>query len=106
MDFSESPRVSTIRESIRRVLLEGPADALDLSQLVRIPERDVPAHLEHVRRSIRHRGEKLVVEPATCLTCGYEFVGRSRLTRPGSCPSCRGRRITRPRFRIDGAAGA
>ncbi len=95
---------STVREAMHRALLDGPVTARDLSQLVGIPEHDVAGHLEHVERSLKHRGETLAVEPPTCLDCGFAFTHRRRYTRPGSCPQCRSRRISLPRFHI--AAGA
>jgi predicted Zn-ribbon and HTH transcriptional regulator len=93
-------RDATVRESLHQALLEGPATARDLSRLVRIPEHDVVGHLEHVERSLSHKGETLVVDPAACLDCGFEFARRHRFTRPSGCPNCRGRRISLPRFRI------
>jgi len=94
-------RERSIRESIHRVLLEGPVTARDLSTVVGIPERDVAQHLEHLKRSLKHRGQALVVEPPACLNCGFEFTHRDRYTRPSACPKCRGRRVTLPQFRIE-----
>jgi predicted Zn-ribbon and HTH transcriptional regulator len=91
----------SVRESIRRVLLDGPVTAHDLSKLVGIPEHDVASHLEHLSRSLKHKREQLLIEPPTCLDCGFEFTRRQRFTRPGGCPKCRGRRIRFPRFRIE-----
>lgn len=91
---------TTVREALHRVLLEAPATARDLSKRVGIAERDVADHLAHLERSLRHRGETLVVEPATCLDCGFAFTQRRRHSRPSGCPECRSRRISLPRFRV------
>jgi len=93
-------RDTTVRESLHQALLEGSATARDLSKLIGIPEHDVAGHLEHVERSLSHKGEILVIDPAACLDCGFEFARRHRFTRPSGCPNCRGRRISFPRFRI------
>ena len=93
-------RHETLREGLRRVLLEGPASAKDLSQAVGIREHDVAFHLEHLERSLRHRGEKLVLEAPKCLACGFAFEGRRRASRPGRCPRCKGSRISLPLFSI------
>jgi predicted Zn-ribbon and HTH transcriptional regulator len=93
-------RHETLRESLRRVLLEGPATAKDLSQAVGIREHDVAFQLEHLERSLRHRGERLVLEAPRCLACGFSFEGRRRYSRPGHCPRCKGRRISLPVFSI------
>jgi predicted Zn-ribbon and HTH transcriptional regulator len=98
-------RGETLRETLRRVLREGPATARDLSQAAGIREKDVAEHLAHLSRSLAHQGERLVVEPASCVACGYRFAERSRLTRPGACPSCRSTRIDPPVFRIEPARG-
>ena len=95
-------RQATVRRSLREALLAGDATARDLSRCVGIPERDVAEHLRHLERSVRHAGERLVVEPSVCLSCGFSFTHRERhrYTRPGRCPECQGRRISLPAFRI------
>jgi predicted Zn-ribbon and HTH transcriptional regulator len=101
-DRPKKERGETVRETLRRILREGgPATARDLSQAAGIREKDVAAHLEHLARSLAHRGERLVVEPASCLACGFAFGGRTRLTRPGACPRCRSTRIDPPAFRVE-----
>lgn len=104
-DRGPSERGETLREALRRALREGPATARELSAASGIRERDVAGHLAHLSRSLPHRGERLVVEPAACLACGYRFSDRARLTRPGACPSCRSTRIDPPVFRIERSAG-
>jgi predicted Zn-ribbon and HTH transcriptional regulator len=94
-------RTRTVREAIREELLRGPATARELSERISIREKDVADHLEHLEKSLRARGERLVVEPPTCIACGYPFARRSRLTRPGSCPECGSTRIDPATFRID-----
>jgi predicted Zn-ribbon and HTH transcriptional regulator len=94
-------RDTTVREGLHEALLAGPATARDLSKRVGIAEHEVAGHLEHLELSLKHRGEKLVIEPPTCLDCGFAFTQRHRFTRPSGCPDCRGRRITLPQFRIE-----
>ena len=101
MQKLQMEREHSIRASIHRALLDGPVTTRDLSTIVGIPEREVAAHLEHLKRSLKHHGQALLVEPPSCLDCGFEFAHRERYTRPGGCPKCRGRRITLPRFRIE-----
>jgi hypothetical protein len=97
----DSGHDGTVRERIHEVLLDGPVTARDVSQRVGIPEHDVPGHLEHLERSLKHKGQTLVIEPSACLDCGFAFTHRHRYTRPGHCPQCRGHRISLPRFRIE-----
>ena len=93
-------RTATVRAALAEALREGPATARELSERVGIPEKDVPGHLEHLERSLEAHGEKLTIEPAECLACGYAFAGRRKLTRPGRCPECGSERIEPPAFRI------
>jgi predicted Zn-ribbon and HTH transcriptional regulator len=92
---------ATIRQRLAEALREGPATAKDLSKLVGISEHQVSGHLEHLARSLRARGQQLVMTPPECLGCGFAFPGRERTTRPSHCPRCRGRRITLPEFRVE-----
>ena len=54
----------TVRQMIIDILLEGPATAKELSARVRIPEKDVFPHLAHIRKSLHHGQQRLVMEPA------------------------------------------
>ncbi|HBZ68785.1 MAG TPA: transcriptional regulator [Deltaproteobacteria bacterium] len=88
------------------MLLEGPATAKDLSRAVGIPEHDVAFHLEYLERSLRRRGERLVLEPPRCLACEFAFDRRRRYTRPGHCPRCKSPRVSLPVFYVEGRAPA
>ncbi|NIQ97700.1 MAG: transcriptional regulator, partial [Desulfuromonadales bacterium] len=72
----------------------------DLSQSCHQSEKEIIAHLEHLRLSLRQQGKKLVIDPATCRKCGYAFDHRTRLAKPGKCPACRATSIEPPLFTI------
>jgi len=95
-------RRATIRSSLREALRAGPIGTHELSARIGISEKDVAAHLEHVARSLRSSGERLHVEPARCLACGFIFRERTRLSRPSRCPVCRSQRLDPARFAISG----
>jgi predicted Zn-ribbon and HTH transcriptional regulator len=97
----EPGATATVRQRLADVLREGPATAKDLSRRVGIPEREVAGHLDHLARSLRARGERLVLERPECLDCSFAFPGRERTTRPSGCPRCRSRRISLPSFRVE-----
>lgn len=97
---ARSGESSTVRAKLRGELLPGFASAKQLSMRLGVPERDIAQHLLHLDKSIRRDGERLEVAPATCLSCGFVFRKRDRLTRPTGCPMCRGERIDAPRFRV------
>jgi hypothetical protein len=71
---------------------------------VGVREKEIAGHLEHLRQSLKRGPERLEVEPAECLSCGYRFEDRQRLTRPSACPRCRGQRLDPPGFRVVGQA--
>jgi predicted Zn-ribbon and HTH transcriptional regulator len=91
-------RRETVRALLRRVLSDGAFTAHELSARVGISEKDVAGHLEHLARSLRGGGERLEIDPAKCLACGFVFKDRSRLTTPSRCPRCRDEAIRPPRF--------
>jgi transcriptional regulator len=97
-----APRDDTIRKYIISLLEEHTMSAKDMSALVRIPEREVGDHLEHIRRTLHQTGQVLHVEPAACGKCGFVFHKRDRLSKPGKCPLCHGQLIRPPLFRIEG----
>ncbi len=88
-----------------RLLASEPMTARQLAAALLLRERDVIGHLEHLQRSLRRGPERLVVEPPACHGCDYRYPGRQRLSTPGSCPRCRGRRIDPPVFAIEGDPG-
>jgi predicted Zn-ribbon and HTH transcriptional regulator len=93
-------RSRTLRQSILDCLKEGPVTARDLSAMVQIREKDVVPHLEHLEKSLRHSRQRLLIEPAECLQCGFRFEERRRFSKPSSCPRCRCQRIDPPVFRL------
>ncbi len=93
-------RHATVRSALRQVLRERPLTARELSARVGISEKDVFGHLEHLARSLRHSSERLRVEPAQCLACGFVFKERTRLRKPSKCPVCRSQRMDPSRFII------
>lgn len=97
---SPGPRSSTIRDALRDAMRGRPLTARELSAAVGIPEKQVADHLEHLRRSLAASGGELVVEPARCQGCEFEFSGRRRASKPSRCPACKGERIEPARFRV------
>jgi len=94
-------RTGTIRQEIILLLEENAAlSAKDISAEVRIPEKEVYGHLEHVQKSLTKVGHHLHVKPAECLKCGFVFAKREKLKTPGRCPVCHEEHIQEPLFSI------
>ncbi len=92
--------MATIRQQIIDLLSDGPCDARDISQTLGIREKEVYDHLDHIAKSVSAQNRKLKVRPPVCLSCGYEFRDRKRLTKPGRCPECRQQRIQSPVYQV------
>jgi len=91
---------ATLRQQITALLQKAALTALDISQEVHIPEKEVHQHLAHIAKSIPHQGGRLTITPSVCQACGFTFEQRRRFTRPGRCPRCRENRISQPAFSI------
>jgi predicted Zn-ribbon and HTH transcriptional regulator len=92
--------MGTHRQQIIDLLRREAMTALDISQAVRISEKDVYRHLAHIQKTVAGQKRKLSFTPCTCLSCGFTFADRRRLTKPGRCPRCRESRIDHPVFII------
>lgn len=93
--------MSTIRQEIMALLSEGEYGAKNISKIIRISEKEVYEHLEHIGRSLKSQKIRLKIIPALCLQCGFVFEGRNRFTSPGKCPKCKGEHIQDPEYGIE-----
>ncbi len=102
----EPPVPQEMHETLRRKMLEaleeGPRSARELSSEVRLPEKEVYDHLEHLRKTADTAGLRFIITPAECAKCGFIFSKRERLKKPGKCPVCKGESIHEPLFAIEG----
>lgn len=90
-------RHDTVRQEIVAMLSDETLSAKEISGLVGVSEKEVLEHLEHIRIALHGR---LVVVPPLCLECGFSFLKRERLRKPGRCPVCRSERIVEPAFTV------
>ncbi len=93
------PGTRTTRQRITLELEAGPMTARDLSQSIRISEKEVIVHLEHVIRSTK-APKRFIMEAPVCNKCNFGFPNRVRLTSPSRCPQCRHEGIQPPAFKI------
>ena len=101
MPFVPPERKGTIRQEIITLLEENQfLTAKDVSAEVKIPEKEVYGHLEHIQKSLAKTGQHLNIKPAECLKCGFIFTKRDRLKTPGRCPVCHEEHIQEPFFSI------
>ncbi len=70
-----------------------------LAMVSRKPPAEVEGDLKHIVQSLKHQPYRLVVRPATCKRCGFEF-GEDRFRKPSKCPECRATWLTEPALMI------
>jgi|TARA_B100000315_G_scaffold212893_1_gene210517 hypothetical protein len=98
--FIPPERYETVRKEIISFLKEQTLTMKEISGYVRISEKEVSAHLEHIKKTILRDNLKMVVDPATCKKCGFAFKKREKLNKPGKCPLCHGESIEEPAYSI------
>jgi predicted Zn-ribbon and HTH transcriptional regulator len=94
-------RYETLRRRIVSMLKEQSSTGKELSGQLRIPEKDVFEHLEHIRKTMNKGPYRLMVVPARCERCGFVFRKRGRLKAPGKCPMCRSESVEEPQFSVE-----
>lgn len=94
-------RHETIRKYIVALLEEYTLSAREIARYLKIPEKDVPNHIEHIKKSMGNKEKHLKILSARCETCNFVFKKRERLTTPGKCPMCKGRLISPILFSIE-----
>ena len=71
----------------------------EIARAVHEKPKDVLEALTHLAKSSRHDEYELLVTPAECRKCGFEFR-TEKLSRPGKCPQCRATWIYEPLFEV------
>ncbi len=94
----------TRRQRILR-WLEDTGAALDLKALLKEFEYDNKKQLlddiERIAGALRREGRELLIQPPSCIACGFVFSPRDRyLQIPSKCPKCHAERITWPRVKL------
>ena len=87
------------RKNLIEMLLGNP---MTVSQIARLEDESpsrVADDLQHLFRSLKHTEYRVVVEPAHCRACGFEF-SVEKLTKPSKCPECRGTWLLEPKIGI------
>src|SRR5215831_6048106 len=83
-------------------------NSMTIGQIARLVDESparVADDLNHLFRSLKHTEYKIVVEPARCRSCGFEFSGE-KLTKPSKCPECHSTWLLEPRIEVENKTGA
>ncbi len=82
----------TRRQRLTEDLKNGWINIRALSMIYKFPEKVIADDIEHIKKSISHRG-KLMLKPAECINCGFVFKEREKIKSPSRCPKCKSERI-------------
>ena len=92
--------MAAFRKQLLEMLAVEPRTPSSLARELQLDRRTMEEDLRHMIRSARAAGHRVIVEPARCKSCGFEFGG-DRLSKPGRCPECRGTWLFEPLLRIE-----
>ncbi len=90
----------TRREQIIEILKQTPQTVTQLANFFQLKPKDIETDLEHIKKSVKAKNLKLIIEPTYCEKCNFIFKERSRIRKPGKCPKCNSESISEPVFYI------
>jgi predicted Zn-ribbon and HTH transcriptional regulator len=93
-------RHETIRQKIISVIEGKTLSVRDISADVRVSEKEIYEHLEHIQKTINKSEQNFIIIPAECKQCGFIFRKRDKLKKPGKCPVCKSESIKNPLFSV------
>lgn len=93
----------TRRQKILALLEEGDQSFEGLRFQLRVPHHLLEEDLHHATRTAHRNGDRLVVTPASCESCGFVFKDRGtrHFQTPTRCPKCKSERIADALFRLE-----
>lgn len=89
------------RKDLIPLLLDNPLTITQISHLVAESPKDVEADVQHFLKTLRHLDYSIVITPAECRKCGFEF-GTQKLRKPSKCPECQSTWITEATIEVRG----
>lgn len=83
------------RRDLIPLLLDKKLSVSEIARAVHEEPKEVIDALTHLAKSSKHGDYELVMDPAECRKCGFEF-NTEKFSRPGKCPKCRSTWIYEP----------
>ena len=87
------------RKNLIPILTGNPLTVRQVAQQLGLKTAEVEDDLRHLAKSLVHGEWKLLVTPASCRKCGFEF-GPDKLHKPSKCPECQATWLTEPAIEI------
>jgi len=91
--------LAMFRKDLLKLLLDYPMSVNEIAREVRVTVKEVHDDLRHLLKSLCHTEYEMIVTPAHCRKCGFEFDA-DKLTKPSKCPNCRATWIQEPLVEI------
>jgi len=83
------------RRDLIPLLLDKKMSLSEIARNMREKPKEIIEALTHLAKSSRHGDYELVIDPAECRKCGFEFSA-DKFSKPGKCPKCRSTWIFEP----------
>ena len=83
------------RRDLVPLLLDKKMSLSEIARAIHEEPKEVIDALTHLVKSSKHSDYELVMDPAECRKCGFEF-STEKFSRPGKCPKCRSTWIYEP----------
>ncbi len=93
-------KLPMLRKDLIELLKNSSMDLVDIARHLEVPQKDAEDDLRHLIKSLKHADDRLVITPAYCRKCDFEF-NKDKLHKPGKCPKCHGTWIQGPLFDIE-----
>ncbi len=89
-----------LRKDLIVLLRNGSMGLVEIANHLWVSQKDAEDDLRHLIKSLKHADDRLVVTPAYCRKCDFEF-NKDKLHKPGKCPQCQSMWIQGPLFDIE-----
>ena len=89
-----------LRKDLLELLRNGSMDLVEIARRLAVTQKDVEDDIKHLIKSLKHADDRLVITPAYCRKCDFEF-NKDKLHKPGKCPKCHSTWIQGPLLDVE-----
>jgi predicted Zn-ribbon and HTH transcriptional regulator len=92
------------RKDLIPLLLNKPHSLTQIARSVGERPKDVELDLAHLFKSLKHSEYMVVITPAACRKCGFEF-DQEKLGKPSKCPECQSTWLSEAMIQLSESGG-